>query len=536
MKNRNQMRAAPFADLPLWLKSAVLTLLLIIAVGIIWLAMIRTIRNEQQTKYKQLESNAVISAEQIVNMSVETAVSIAKNIYTNEAIYDFLNTKFASPSDYYATYYPLQQNTALNLADTNLVKSCTIYTENPTVLAGGNLQKLETASESFRKMNKPTILCINPDTMSLVLVRKLDYRSLVTGESYVCLEMNPAILSQFAQDLGFDGEMYVLSGSNLLYSSREEITDIEKVSITPDFECLTHNYYTVDIEFYSRANRNRLSDFVRANRLLLITLIIVLVLTIATGHVMNFGIRLRLVPVLRQYQKDGTFRTEHAFQNGRDEIGQLLGICYSLSEQIDRSGDESRQNSSSLLRKSREYNQLFTTAMRLDAELSAAEKLPGLRHTGVALEVPLAEEIRLLEKAADKCNAAFSCEELPPETWIVPAYSVVLVAYDIFKHYLEPSVTITCTEETVCIAFESPKTPRSHDILKFRAIFEDSNISEAYDFSRNNRFNPYLRLKAELGDRADVEIFDKNQFRMLFTIKNVPVKTEPETQNSDETV
>lgn len=102
---------------------------------------------------------------------------------------------------------------------------------------------------------------------------------------------------------------------------------------------------------------------------------------------------------------------------------------------------------------------------------------------------------------------------------MVPAYSFVLIANEIFRRYIDPSVTITFLDDTAFIAFESPKTPKALDILKIRAIFEDSKISEVYDFDRSYRFNPYMRLKACMGNDAEIEIHDKIMFRLVFKLK-----------------
>ena len=124
------------SNLSVTLKFVFVELFLLFAVLTITFAMVRTISLTQKRKYSQMEKTAVTASEHIMNMSIESAVSIAKNIYTNEAIYEFLNREYSSSSDYYSVYYPIQQNSAMNIADTNIVNTCIIYTENPTVLPG----------------------------------------------------------------------------------------------------------------------------------------------------------------------------------------------------------------------------------------------------------------------------------------------------------------------------------------------------------------------------------------------------------------
>ena len=522
MEKQKKHRSAPFSDLPIWLKMTVLLLLLVTAVCLSCLAMLKTVKKIQQEKYYQMEVTAITSAEQIMNMSIETAVSIAKNIYTNDAIYEFLNTRYASASAYYETYYPLQQNTVMNMAETNIVKSCTIYTENPTVLVGGNIQKLEPAKseywyQCFQNMGKPTILCVDPDTATPVLVRKLDYRSLSTGESYLCLEMNKQVLTQFVEKLEFADDLFVIGGGSLLYSSSEDVKTIDDLTITPDFECITRNYYSLDYEYYSRSKQQSIGSLIIENKWLLIGLVVVLLLVMVCCIGIFFGMGMRISPVLKAFGDGSSIPELSKGTNGKDELGRLLDICGSLAERIQVKGDESQQNSESLMRKSTEYQSLFETAMRLDAELVMRERLPDLVLENTAYEIPLAKEVAMLKKIASKLGAKCISDEIPAGQWKIPVYSLALIADDVFRRYIDPSVTITIADGTARITFESPKAPKQLDSLKLRAIFEDSNVSEVYDFNRSYRFNPYMRLKSCLGDRADIEIIDKNMFK--FTLK-----------------
>ena len=242
-----------------------MNILLVSAVLLVWIAMIRSIQATQKEKYKQMENTAVSATADLMNVTVETAVSIAKSIYTNGNIYNFLNTEYSSASEYYSVYFPLQENTALNIADTNIIKSCLIYTSNSTVLTGGNIRKLSEFKEQywykyFIKTKKPTVLCIDPDTSELILVRKLDYQNLKTGESYICMYLEPNVLSSFADDFGFDGELYVMSGGDLIYSSNKDDTSVDSIVIGPDFECIQRNYYTTEMEFYSCSNKKGFKD------------------------------------------------------------------------------------------------------------------------------------------------------------------------------------------------------------------------------------------------------------------------------------
>lgn len=515
---------APFSNTPVNIKSAILVIMLLLAVLTIWGAMVRTILITQREKYRQMEHTVVTASEQIVNLSVESAVSIAQNIYTNEAIYDFLNKEYSSEAEYYAAYYPLQRNTVLNIAETNIVKSCTIYTSNPTILAGGAIKKLNTAVNDywykyFMEINKSTVLCIDQSKNEFILIRKLDYYTLDTGDCYLCLEMNSKVISEFADSLDFDGELYIMSGNHLLYSSDKDAATSENIAISQDFDCVTRNYYTVDIEFYARSHKKGFKDFVHVNKELMIILIGIMILSVIIGRMLAMGVKRRVKAAMAEYHALGIIQQTKKGRNGRDEVGMLLDICCDMSAKLQQKGYEYKKRGDTLMRKESDYASLFITAMRLDAELTMTEKYPYVLADSIEEDIPLVEEAKLVARIADILEKNFTSTPIPEDKWHIPAYSFALIADDIFNHYNDVSANFLVTENTAVISFESSETISNEDMLKFNAIFEEGEVCDDYSFNRNYRFNPYLRLKQCLGHRIELEIPFKDRLRLVFTIK-----------------
>ena len=523
-EKKRRRKFAPFSNTPVNVKSAILFVMMLLSVATIWGAMVRTIIITQREKYKQMEHTVVNASEQIVNLSIESAVSIAKNIYTNEAIYDFLNKKYSSEAEYYAAYYPLQRNTALNIAETNIVKSCTIYTANPTILAGGGIKKLDTAVNDywykyFKELNKSTVLCIDQSKNEFILIRKLDYYTLETGDCYLCLEMNSKVISEFADSLDFDGELYIMSGNHLLYTSDKDASSSENISISQDFECVTRNYYTVDIEFYSRSRKKGFMDFILLNKELMILLLIIIILSLVISRMIAMGVKRRVKAAIAEYRALGIIQHTKKGKNGRDEIGTLLDICCDMSKKLQLNGSEFKKRGDKLMRRESDYASLFTTAMRLDAELYMRENYPSIQIDDEEEYFYIYQEAELMAKVADRFGASFSATPIPQDKWHVPAYSFALIAADIFCHYNGVSSNILVTENTAVISFESNESLSNEDLLKFSAIFEDGDISVDYSFDRSYRYNPYLRLKHCLGNRIELEIPFRDRLRLVFTLK-----------------
>ena len=522
MEKKRIKNAPPFSDAPILLKFAFLDLMLILAILIVWVAMLRTISVTQSEKYREMENTVITAAEQITNMSVESAVSIAKNLYTNDAIYNFLNTRYPSPSAYYEAYYPLQKNTALNTADTNIVSECIIYTENPTIPNGGSLQNLDSARDEywykrFQSMNKPTILCIDTEKNTFILVRKLDYLNLETGESYLCLSLNPNILQQFADNLGFDGQLYIMSSRNLLYSSDKSIDSVDSIIIGSDFSGRTRNYYTSDIEFYSCANKKGIKDFLAGNKDLLVCLGIVIATITFVNHMISFSIIKRIKPAVNEFRVTGSMLSLRDTNNGKDEVGKLLDVCSDMSERMLLKGSEYQISSDTLVRKESDYDALFTKAMRIDAELAIMAGMPEIRSSLNDEYFFLSEEAGLIKQTAEKYGASFACDDMGSD-WKVPAYSFALIAADAFVNLKCEAVGIYVHGPKAAVVFMSRYIPNQTELLKLRAIFEDISISNEYTFDRNYRYNPYLRLRHCMGTAVNLEISEKNRFRLAFIL------------------
>lgn len=510
------------SGLPFRIKFILLDILLLLTLITSLVSMVNAVNRVSSEEYDRLEKNAISAAEQTTNVGIENAVSIAKNIYTNKPLYDFLNITYASSADYFEAYRPILQNTALGTADTNVVKKCIIYTENPTIKPGGNIGSVSSIKneewyKAIKKYNKPTLMSIDHSDHSILLVRKLDYVALDTGESFLCLKMSSDFIKNFVKSLDFDGLICIMCGSDLIYCSDEKIKSVSDITITPDFEGITHNYYTVDIEFYSCANKKSAVDILLGEKYLLPCLIAIFVLFNIALFIIGHSVVSRMRPVIKEFRSRGSLPSLEKGRNGKDEIGALLDICTEMSERLALTGSEYRESSDSLIQKSSDYDSLFTTALRLDAQLAARRSLPFISDDFDSDSVSLSDEADMIEKLAKELGKEYS-RSGADSSLLVPTYSLVLIADDIFRVLGADSVSVTSSDSEATVTFIGSKPAGSADTLKLLAIFEDNDISGEYSFDSSNRFNPYLRIKHCLGSSVDINIVNKNELRISFVI------------------
>lgn len=526
LKEQKKRRTALFSDLPMTWKFLLFGLIMLLSVLPAGIGLQHVAASSAREAYRQSEHTAAASAQQLMDLSVSNAVSIAKIIYTDEDLYRFLGKRYSSSSAYYEAYYLLQQDIVMHITDISLFNGFMIYTKNPTVLTGGNIYSFDENSTKpgwltyFLKSERSSVLYLDPERGKLYFVRQLDYQALDTGDSYLCMELNMTLFREMAGNLDFDGELDIVSGTTLLYSNNPDYKNVEDIVITPAFEAITNNYYTVDMGFYALANRQTFMQQAASHPIELLCVPVMIGLAAATGWILLWGIRKRVRPALKRFAETGELPELTIGANGKDEIGALLDVCCSMSERLSQKDDKFRQSSDSLIRKESDYDTLFSTAMRLDAELAMRRLFPELVDSTLQEEIPLSQELALLQRAAETLGMQYTntLGEAAATDCRVPVYSLVLMAEDIARHYGGVLVNISMENDAVRILFEGAKIPKNQDILHLLAIFEDGDISDVYDFEKNSRFNPYLRMQNTLGDRADVTIAQKQTFRMVLKL------------------
>ncbi|MDE6426607.1 MAG: hypothetical protein K2K89_10820 [Ruminococcus sp.] len=509
-KIKHHLKTSVVSDIKLNTKSAVINIISILSSVVVISAMVRGIYVSQQQKHSDMQKKIVTASEQLMEMTIDSGVNIAKSIYINEHMYEFLNTEYSSSGEYYDAFYSLQHNNPMAIADTNIINHYCVYTENPTILKGGNINSFETVLEAdwyheYKKLNKPMILYIDDETDVVSIIRRLDFQNLTTGESCLKLDLNMKLVTDYCDNLDFDGKLYIINGGSLIYSNIPNI-DIEETNINQDFECYIKNYYTSDIEYYAYENRKSLKNFIMDNILFIIIFILLTVAMISIMGVFNSNIKKRIRRSAEVILNENSMNT---YSNGKDEIGEILDMCIKASERLAENTTHNRRKNEEIQESSSRYRELLTTAMHLDAELAVSQKYHNVfrRYSD---NIPLSYEINNIRQITpDVIVSGILDIKIPP-------YSLFMIAEDLKNENL--SVIVSRNKNNVDITFRSD-VQEQFKVLRLNAIFEETNIINAYSFSYNNPYNPYMRLIHCLGDRISVKIKSKNNFTLCITIK-----------------
>ncbi|MCM1506151.1 MAG: hypothetical protein NC177_03305 [Ruminococcus flavefaciens] len=508
----NKPKISIISDLKFKTKSAVIYILSIISSVAVITAMITSVYNSQENKHEEMQKTIVTASEQLMEMTIESGVAIAKSIYTNENIYSFLNDEYDSSGEYYDAFYSLQHSNPLTIAETNIINNCIVYTENPTILTGGNISSFTPVLNTdwyheYKKLNKPMILYIDKETNVVSIIRRLDFQNLKTGESCLKLDLNMKLLTDYCDSLDFNGKLYIINGGSLIYSNIPDIT-LENTDINPDFECYIKNYYTADIEYYAYEYRKPIEEFFSENIVCIIIFVAVIILMITAGQLFTADMKRRIRRATEVLINENSLNLT---DNGKDEIGELLDMCIKFSEKLAKTHSVYRRKKEEVIQTSSQYNELFATAMKLDAELYISEKYPDI-YRKYPENIPLETETEHIRRITHNITCSGTSDMK------VPAYSLFLIAEDLYSSDL--SVSIVHNKNTTNITFTSSAVQEQPKILKLNAIFEDSNISDEYSFSHKNPYNPYLRIMHCLENRVSAEIKTKDKFTLCITIKS----------------
>ncbi len=469
----------------------VLSLMVSILTVIIW---IHFFQQSQRQSKANAENFAVTSAQQHIEMGIENTVAVAKIIYTNESLYDFLNTDYVSSAAYYASYYKLMQNSPLKSADVSFINKAMIYTENATITSGSEFRSVRSVQserwyQSFQKFGKSVMLYSDPETGEFSLIRKLDYETMETGESILKLDMNDGVVLELMKQIPFDGILYIVSNGAVIYSS-QPLEDEDDLGITPDFDTLTKNYYTAEVEYYALANYQTIGGLIAEKWYLMLIPILVFLGTILTGIIFSRDIQNRVKLVLDTNQKEGTL--SELTPQGNDEIAELTAVGISLSEKLALKTGQYQRSQTAFQQKNADYRELFGKSLYLDALLQISRNFPDLSTSPENEMHALQKEIQLLQKYYPE----ISVPENLPENWEIPVYSLLLIARQLDEH----QGNISIFSEHDILSMKIFCHPTQKQLLKLQAIFEDGEIFTDYDFSPDNVCNPFLRLKHSLGN------------------------------------
>lgn len=488
----------------------------------------------ESARKKESEQTIMAASEQYISTAVDNSVYIAKTAYTNRELYELINNRYKDAADYYAAYYEIKDSNPILASENNSVSGIMIYSDNPTILSGGAISRMEKVRgtewyNTFSRLNKDMIFYCDSATGKLSLLRKMDYYTVNTGDCILKIDLNSEILQECFKNLKFSGNIYVMNGGTLLFSNTGDSDD--KINITSDYSCMIKNYYTVDIEYYSRAD---MEIGGMGSEWIIIPVAFLLIYAVSVTLIIRLlkNVTDRMKHLNGIYDIDKGFCLKDSDLLCKDEVGELFRSCAELSEKLEQVENDDSRHVEQLNSCIYENNMLMLDALGIEAVLNSSDNARYMKFREDNIICPLDAE---LKKAADfaktgvtegkKLTVGIDADTEKLKVLSVPLLSVTMAVYDIvlcgFENNDEIALKIKAAEENgycvISVGYDGNEISAGR-LLKLRSIFEKEKSDNLWDFMPGYQYNPFIRLKKYYLESISAVFSSENGFEMRLTL------------------
>ena len=302
------------------------------------------LHTEAQLRRSEMEDIADAVNYQIF-YDVDTVSKVAKSIYANQYINDFLEMEYGDPFDYVVSYQQFFKDTLFQSSDMTGSSLITLYTDNSTIVSGGTVRNLDLIRESgwYRDLNEKgteqmLYFAYEPEVSGAVMhperhvyfVRKMNYYGGGQSEKLLKIEMDYSTINKNLQNLNYDTPVYICHEGKIIFSNRdgENIGDeYEKFSDYKEVEYKkTSNIYGAQLEIYVlRPETDLIGKLVERLPMLLllfsINIFFPLIMVLLLNHSLTARIS-RLSNIFRNTEDENLVEIENV--SAKDEIGDLM--------------------------------------------------------------------------------------------------------------------------------------------------------------------------------------------------------------------
>ncbi|ANY67567.1 two-component sensor histidine kinase [Paenibacillus sp. BIHB 4019] len=288
-----------------------------------------------------------------VRSVIDEAAGISYLYYIDPLLNGHLDHTYTSKLEYVEAFTDMKSVFMKSEQAYSTISSTVIYTDNPTVLASGQILPLDDTAldadwyNQFKQTSASyPVLIHSGDTISLI--QRLNNSGDGRYNSLIKSDLNMATFRQLFAGIGFEGNMYFVNANGTIHYTNEAGADWEAGTLRLEQMAMPEKSIAFDKPY---ANNNYLNGWrlygvmdekvilqeVRKSGTFVLFLasinIVVPSLIIAA---ISRSIHVRLVRILRHMKK---VKNQHfetiPFEESRDEIGQLTGEFNRMTMRID---------------------------------------------------------------------------------------------------------------------------------------------------------------------------------------------------------
>ncbi len=311
------------------------------------------IHSERTLRNREME-NAANFVSYHISSTVEEAALFAKRISMNQYINEFLNKEFADTYDYVSSYYNFFKGVRFADVAGPGYEKITMYSENDTIINGGEFAKLERDSQAhwyqqFKRSDLTRMALFDYDTSNqpavatkrrLLFIQKLNFFD-KNKEKLLRLELNYAGINRYLKKMNYSMDILLCCEGKIVLTNGKyaspgmdfaEFSEYDRVGLSKKMEL-----YGTNLDIYIMDSGNTLLKEITRHLPVIGFLIVVnAVLPIIMMQFLNrsFTVRLGILSdTLRYMDEDGDLTEIHNVR-GMDEIGSLMISYNKMADRI----------------------------------------------------------------------------------------------------------------------------------------------------------------------------------------------------------
>ena len=312
------------------------------------------VHTEEQLQKTELEDVADAVNNQFF-YDVDTVSKVAKRIYSNQYINDFLEAEYINPFDYVVHYQKFFKDTLFQSWDMTGNSTISMYTDNTTIVSGGTVKNLNLVKDSewYQEMDENNVeqilyFAYEPAVPGAVMdperhvyfVKKMNCYGGGRSEKLLKIEMDYSTINRKLRSLNYDMPVYICHDDRIIFSNQEgeNIGDpYERFSTSGKVKCVKESIiYGADMKIYVMRPETVLADKLMEKLPMLLVLILIniifpLIMVLLLNRSLTVRIT-RLSSIFRNTEDENLVEIEDVI--AKDEIGDLMRNYNKMASRI----------------------------------------------------------------------------------------------------------------------------------------------------------------------------------------------------------
>lgn len=188
------------------------------------------ILNAEEKAAVQEMNNTADSIIYTLNDTLDNAVGLVQNIYSNRYVNEFMKADFTSGLDYYNRYVKFVKDSLYPISVSNSHYNTVVYGDNPGIVNGGYFRRLEEVMDApwYQKLEQSgKEMVIYADYVDngftkqrvVAIIRRMDYYHKGHEKSVLKMDLNYSAISRDIINAKYSERLYVCDGDSVLFSN-----------------------------------------------------------------------------------------------------------------------------------------------------------------------------------------------------------------------------------------------------------------------------------------------------------------------------